>query len=85
MRTIRARSLVPVLALALDLLLGDPPNRWHPVAWMGTAIAAAKRRSPRRGRVMPLTSGALLMTGGVVVAALLGRLADAGVRRLPGL
>ncbi len=85
MRTIRARSLVPVLALALDLLLGDPPNRWHPVAWMGTAIAAAERRSPRRGRVMPLTSGALLVTGGAVVVALLGRLVDATARRLPGL
>jgi adenosylcobinamide-phosphate synthase len=31
-------------ALALDLVFGDPPNRWHPVAWLGTIIATARRR-----------------------------------------
>jgi adenosylcobinamide-phosphate synthase len=28
-----------LLALALDLALGDPPNAIHPVAWMGQVIA----------------------------------------------
>ena len=37
------------LALALDLTVGDPPNRWHPVAWMGATIAAAKKLAPRTG------------------------------------
>jgi adenosylcobinamide-phosphate synthase len=27
--------LILVSAIALDLLLGDPPNFLHPVAWMG--------------------------------------------------
>jgi adenosylcobinamide-phosphate synthase len=35
-----------LLAVALDLGLGDPPNRWHPVAWMGQAIGAVRRHSP---------------------------------------
>jgi adenosylcobinamide-phosphate synthase len=30
----------------LDLLLGDPPNRWHPVAWMGQFIVWAKKGAP---------------------------------------
>ncbi|HID33294.1 MAG TPA: hypothetical protein EYP25_01750, partial [Anaerolineae bacterium] len=40
------RSLVIILALILDLALGDPPNRWHPVAWMGRGVAWAQRRAP---------------------------------------
>lgn len=31
------------LALALDLALGEPPERWHPVCWMGKAIALAEQ------------------------------------------
>ncbi len=31
--------LILVLALSLDLLLGDPPNFLHPVAWMGKTAA----------------------------------------------
>lgn len=33
-----ARWQVIVLALLIDLLLGDPPDAYHPVAWMGIAI-----------------------------------------------
>ena len=29
---------VPLLALAIDWWLGEPPARWHPVVWMGTAL-----------------------------------------------
>ncbi|MFM8322815.1 MAG: adenosylcobinamide-phosphate synthase CbiB, partial [Chloroflexota bacterium] len=36
------------LALAIDLLLGEPPNRWHPVAWMGSLIGWARRRAEAR-------------------------------------
>jgi cobalamin biosynthesis protein CobD/CbiB len=35
------------LAVALDLLVGDPPNRWHPVAWIGRLITLARERAPR--------------------------------------
>jgi adenosylcobinamide-phosphate synthase len=69
------------LALFLDLVLGDPPNRCHPVAWMGKAIAAARRRAPRRGRLYPLACGALLAAGGAALAAGLGQRA---IARLPG-
>jgi adenosylcobinamide-phosphate synthase len=37
---------VLVLAAALDLLAGDPPNRWHPVAWIGGLIARGRRLAP---------------------------------------
>ena len=38
------------LALLLDLALGDPPNRYHPVAWMGSLIMAMRRLAERESR-----------------------------------
>ena len=39
------------LAIIIDLIAGDPPDRLHPVAWMGKVISflanAGKRLSPR--------------------------------------
>ena len=29
---------VPLLALAVDWRLGEPPAAWHPVVWMGKAL-----------------------------------------------
>lgn len=34
----------PALAYLLDRALGDPPNRWHPVAWQGRLLAWAEKR-----------------------------------------
>lgn len=51
------RWAVMAAALALDLALGDPPNRWHPVAWMGRAIAFARRAAPSQGRAAPFVYG----------------------------
>ena len=46
---------IPVLALLIDLLLGEPPNRFHPVVWIGRSIGfldrhvdAAAAREKRR-------------------------------------
>lgn len=71
------------MALLFDLTLGDPPNRCHPVAWMGSVIAAAQRRAPRSGRLAPLAYGALLAVGGAAAAAILARLLERITARLP--
>ena len=39
-------ALVILLALLLDLTLGEPPNRLHPTVWMGKSIAFAERLAP---------------------------------------
>ena len=39
-------ALVLVLALLLDLALGEPPNRAHPTVWIGKTIALAERVAP---------------------------------------
>ena len=66
-------GLIPLLlALLLDLVLGDPPNRYHPVAWMGAAIGMMRRAAPRRHHLLTLLYGAALVVGGVMVVSIIG-------------
>src|SRR5437763_137761 len=75
-----------IVAAALDLALGDPPNRLHPVAWMGRAIGAGRRwlchGGPPRlfvgGALVTLTVVGVAAGAGAAVAALAGRLGPAG-------
>jgi len=50
-------------ALAIDVLYGELPARWHPVVWIGRLIRAAERRLPRSGPRAELVGGALLALG----------------------
>ena len=83
---------VLAFALALDLLVGEPPTAAHPVAWFGRLVGALDREwtSLERGQlavgvaiaaVLPLCAAAvawLLVAAAADVAATLGALA-AGV------
>jgi adenosylcobinamide-phosphate synthase len=42
-------ALILVGAYLLDVFAGDPPNRWHPVAWMGQWIGWARNMAPKQG------------------------------------
>lgn len=61
--------LAVVFALALDLALGDPKNRYHPTAWIGMLIGklvpSARSDNPRLERL----GGTALV---VLIAALVG-------------
>lgn len=61
-----------MLAFAADVVVGDPPNRWHPVAWMGHAVAAGRRRLARGGPVQLTVLGATLVALVAAMAALAG-------------
>jgi adenosylcobinamide-phosphate synthase len=80
---VRRRPVALLLAVALDLLAGELPDRWHPVAWVGHALAGAERRATRR----TVATGGAAVVGvaalTVAVAAAVARVA----RRLgaPGL
>jgi adenosylcobinamide-phosphate synthase len=50
-----------VLAVVLDQLLADPPNRWHPVAWIGSLLGW------RRVRLEYGAPHGLLLRGSVLV------------------
>ncbi|MEJ7138432.1 adenosylcobinamide-phosphate synthase CbiB [Amphibiibacter pelophylacis] len=72
-------ALALLLAWALDAL-GEPPNRWHPVAWFGHAAAGVGRRlhgdratvrSPIRQRLLgALAWWALVLPPTLLAAAL---------------
>lgn len=67
--------MILLVALVLDLAVGDPPNRWHPVRWVGRGLDLAFRATPRRGRLAPLLYGMLVVLAGAgAVAALIARL-----------
>mgnify|MGYP005834172745 CR=1 FL=1 len=55
--------LIPLAALAIDLTLGEPPNRFHPVVWMGKVIGFLDRRvsrgHPRREKALGVLVGLL--------------------------
>src|SRR5262245_49599363 len=77
-------GLIPLLlALLLDLGLGDLPNRYHPVAWMGTGIDLARRLAPRQGRWQPCVYGAVVVIGGAMLVGAIGVGVEEVLRLLP--
>jgi len=63
------RAAVLLAALLLDLALGDLPNRWHLVAWMGACIHRLEHHCPARSRSGQFTYGmGLVLLGGALFA-----------------
>jgi adenosylcobinamide-phosphate synthase len=56
-------SLTLLAAFALDALFGEPPNRVHPVALLGSLVTRALRLAPEHGRLRQLAFGAALALG----------------------
>lgn len=63
-----AAGLVVAVAWALDALFGEPPNAWHPVAWLGRLLAAVGTRLLRWPPCPAFVGGALawLLIAGVL-------------------
>ncbi|MGH8874901.1 MAG: cobalamin biosynthesis protein, partial [Acidimicrobiia bacterium] len=49
----------PLAAWALDRLVGDPPDRLHPVAWFGSAARRLEGRLYRDSRAAGISFAAL--------------------------
>ena len=64
-----ALSAAAAAALVLDLLVGEPPARLHPVVWIGAVIGALRRRAPGRGRFLAGLGLALVVPLGFASAA----------------
>lgn len=75
-RTLSSRALGVALGLLLDRVVGEPPDRWHPVARFGTAMKRVERRlyagTRRRGVVHAAVGAALGAGAGALVRAGLG-------------
>lgn len=74
---------VVVLALAGDAFIGDPPNRFHPVAWMGTAISVCQRATPAHNKALRFFYGFLLIAVGTLVMVLIGVGVQRGLQQCP--
>jgi len=63
--------IILLIALALDLILGEPSNTWHPVAWLGKLISLEIKLAPKKGssRQLAYGIGMVLITLGLVVTA----------------
>ena len=71
------------MALLFDQFFGDPPNRWHPVAWMGSLIGFWRRVAPMEGRLARFLHGIVTIVGSAFGVGLVGREIGRGLRRLP--
>ncbi len=64
---------LPILfAILLDSIFGDPPNRFHPTAWMGNFIGWLMRFRPRRNRFAEFMYGTFIVLLGIGLTASAG-------------
>ena len=79
------RKKTLLLALAIDIILGDPPNRFHPVVWMGDLLKFLQRGRPYGNSRKELLYGAgmVAVAGGIV--AFLGKMLEKTLFSLPKL
>ncbi len=75
-------ALTLLLALTLDLLVGDPPTRYHPVALMGHFIRGMAHLAPQEGPVRRFIHGTVLVLSGLALFSLPLGWALVWVRRL---
>jgi adenosylcobinamide-phosphate synthase len=61
--------MILFLTLAFDLLLGDPPNRFHPTAWMGHLIRFLMRFRPHGNSTSEFLYGIFILTIGISLTA----------------
>lgn len=73
------RPAAILLAVAIDLVAGEPPARWHPVVWIGRALGWTERRAPGRSVADGGAAIALVTAGVWAIARLATR-----VTRCPG-
>lgn len=78
-------SLALLTALLVDRFLGEPPDRLHPVVWMGRMISALDRRISRGHPGKERLLGALMALLVILTFALLSLLLLSLVRHFLGL
>ncbi len=76
------RRIALLTCLTTDLIFGDPPNRFHPVAWMGNLISQGKKWGTNPSPTQQLITGAGITLFG---SALIGGLSRGMVKFLSAL
>lgn len=62
------RILILGIALFIDLVFGDPPNAFHPAAWMGSLITFFTNHAPQKKAGSQFVYGSMIVLfGGLLV------------------
>lgn len=78
------RLITMYLAIALDILYGDPPNRYHPVAWMGRWITWLQPRTAATGSTgRRFLHGVGILLSGTLLSAFFGALLQRMAHHVP--
>jgi len=72
-----------LLAGLLDVTAGDPPNRFHPVAWLGRLIETLAHRQPKNCPASEFRYGVFVAAATIGLAGAAGFVLDAGFQHLP--
>lgn len=70
------RAKVILLAIGLDLLIGEPDARWHPVVWMGRLVGRLAQAAPGEGAWRQFSYGAVTEAVCLAAAAIPAWLAE---------
>lgn len=70
-------------AILFDQIMGDPPNEYHPTAWMGSAIGRLKKEAPTENDQTKMGYGATIALGGAVLVFIIGQLVQRATKSLP--
>jgi adenosylcobinamide-phosphate synthase len=79
----RHKLLILLMALLLDEAIGEPPNRWHPVVWMGKFITWLRKNAPKQGDKLSFLYGGMITCGGAGLGGLCGILVARLMHKLP--
>lgn len=77
-------GLVVAGAWALDAWFGEPPNRWHPVAWLGRLLGAVGARRVRWPPHAAFAGGALAWLSMAAALGLAATLAETALAAAAG-
>lgn len=71
-----------MMAVLLDIVFGEPPNRYHPVAWLGKIITAEMKLAPKQGKWCQVIYGGVMVTSTVALTSALCYIALLQLREL---
>ncbi len=64
-------SLILTIAVLLDIIFGEPSNRYHPVAWLGKLITVEVGLAPKQGKWRQLIYGGAMVVATVALSGVL--------------
>lgn len=68
------KAALLLTALAVDLRMGEPPNMWHPVVWMGKAVSLLEGKAPQNNPKEKRAYGIAMVAAMTALSALSPRL-----------